>query len=70
MVPDSSTGSSTATGVTAPVRPTWLWMSRSTVVTWRAGNLYAIAQRGNFAVVPSAARSAKSSTLITSPSTS
>ena len=64
VVPETSTGSRIATGVTAPVRPMLTSMSRSIVVTWRAGNLYAIAQRGNFAVVPSAPRCAKSSTLI------
>ena len=35
-----------ATGVSAPVRPTWISMSFSTVVAFSAGNLWAIAQRG------------------------
>ncbi len=39
VVPDSLTGSSTATGVRAPVRPTWTTMSSIRVVAWRAGNL-------------------------------
>ena len=39
-------------------------------MAWFAGNLYAIAQRGNFAVNPSSRRCAKESTLITSPSAS
>ena len=51
-VPDSLTGSRTATGVSAPVRPTWTMMSSSRVVAWRAGNLKETAQRGNLAVTP------------------
>ena len=35
-----------ATGVSAPVRPTWMRMSCSTVVACSAGNFHAIAQRG------------------------
>ena len=52
-MPESLTGSSTATGVRAPVRPTWTTMSLSRVVACRAGNLNEIAQRGNLAVTPS-----------------
>ena len=70
MVPETSTGSSIATGVTAPVRPTLTSIPRTTVSARSAGNLKAIAQRGNFAVTPSSRRWAKASTLITSPSTS
>ena len=52
VVPLSRTGSSTANGVTAPVRPTLTSMRISRVVACSAGNLNATAQRGNFAVVP------------------
>ena len=55
VVPDRRTGSSTATGVRAPVRPTWTMMSRSFVVAWRAGNLKATAPRGALAVDPRSA---------------
>ena len=39
VTPPTRTGSSTANGVTAPVRPTLTWMSRSLVVCSSAGNL-------------------------------
>ena len=39
VVPESLTGSRRATGVRAPVRPTWMTMSLIRVVAWRAGNL-------------------------------
>ena len=68
--PASNTGSSTATGVTAPVRPTCSTMSFRRVVTCCAGNLKAIAHRGNFEVVPRRSRSAIVLTLITTPSVS
>ncbi len=44
--PPTVTGSSLATGVSAPVRPTWMSMSRRIVVACSAGNLCATAQRG------------------------
>ncbi len=50
--PARNTGSSTANGVTAPVRPTFTSIFRSSVVFCSAGNLKAIAQRGNLLVVP------------------
>ncbi len=70
VVPESLTGSSTATGVRAPVRPTWMMMSSTLVVAWRAGNLKEMAQRGNLAVTPRASRSAAELTLTTIPSAS
>ena len=70
VLPASLTGSSTAYGVTAPVRPTFTSIAFSVVVACCAGNLNAVAQRGNFAVAPSVSRSARSSTLMTTPSVS
>jgi hypothetical protein len=70
VVPDSWTGSRTATGVRAPVRPTWTMMSLRRVVAWRAGNLNEIAQRGDLEVEPRDRRWARASTLITTPSQS
>src|SRR5436305_1879859 len=46
MTPPTPTGSSLPTGVNEPVRPTWISISRSTVMARSAGNLCAIAQRG------------------------
>ena len=40
--PPTVTGSSLATGVSAPVRPTWISMSRRMVVAFSAGNLWAM----------------------------
>ena len=57
--PPTVTGSSLATGVSAPVRPTWMSMSRKIVVAFSAGNLWATAQRGERDTKPS--RSCKSS---------
>src|SRR2546425_1187118 len=59
VVPASFTGSRTAYGVTAPVRPTLTSIAVRVVVACCAGNLKAVAQRGNFAVVPSFARRAR-----------
>ena len=70
VMPESLTGSSTATGVRAPVRPTWTRMSSRQVVAWRAGNLNEIAQRGALAVAPSARRCSEELTLNTTPSAS
>ena len=46
ITPPTLTGSRSATGVSAPVRPTWMRMSFSRVRACSAGNLWAIAQRG------------------------
>ena len=56
--------------MTAPVRPTLTSIRSSLVCACCAGNLKAVAQRGNFAVRPSFSRSARSSTLTTTPSVS
>ena len=68
VAPPTTTGSSTANGVTAPVLPTLTWMSRSTVVCSSGGNLKAIAQRGAAEVNPSTSWSPSESTLTTTPS--
>ncbi len=47
VVPPTNTGSSLATGVSLPVRPTWMSMSRSSVICSCAGYLCATAQRGS-----------------------
>jgi hypothetical protein len=47
------TGFSRATGVSAPVRPTWMSMFSSSVVASSAGNLCATAQRGARETKPS-----------------
>ena len=44
--PPTVTGSSLATGVNAPVRPTWMSMPLRMVIACWAGNLWAMAQRG------------------------
>ena len=44
--PPTVTGASFATGVSEPVRPTWMSMASSVVVARSAGNLCATAQRG------------------------
>ena len=53
VTPPTNTGSRRATGVSAPVRPTWNSTSRTTVFSSCAGNLCAIAQRGARATKPS-----------------
>ena len=68
--PATSTASSSATGVSFPLRPTCQVMPSTVVVTWVAGNLKAMAQRGTRSVVPTAAWVAGSSTLSTTPSVS
>ena len=70
VTPPTKTGSSTANGVTRPVRPTLTWMSSSLVVAVSAGYLYAIAHRGARLVEPSRPCSATLSTLTTTPSIS
>ncbi len=52
ITPPTLTGSSSATGVRAPVRPTWITMSRSFVRACSAANLCAMAQRGLRATKP------------------
>ena len=68
--PAINTGSRTAYGVTAPVRPTLTSIRSNRVVACSARNLKAIAHRGNFDVAPSRARWAASNTLTTTPSVS
>jgi hypothetical protein len=51
--PPTDTGISFATGVSAPVRPTWISISSRTVVACSAGNLCASAQRGERETKPS-----------------
>ena len=68
--PASSTGSSTATGVSAPVRPTCTTMSRSLVFARSAANLKASAHFGNFEVMPSMSWCRSESTFTTAPSVS
>ena len=53
VVPPTNTGSSLATGVSLPVRPTWTSMSRSSVVCSCAGYFCATAQRGSRDLKPS-----------------
>ena len=50
VVPATLTGSSIAVGVTTPVLPILSSISNKSVMTSSAGNLYAIAQRGDFCV--------------------
>jgi hypothetical protein len=70
VVPLSFTGSSTANGVAAPVRPMFTAIFTSFVRACSVGNLNAVAQRGNFAVCPRSRRRAMSSSLTTTPSVS
>ena len=61
--PPTVTGRSLATGVSAPVRPTWISIASRTVVARSAGNLCAVAQRGLRETKPRRCCSASSSTL-------
>ena len=70
VTPPTNTGSSTANGVTFPVRPVCTSIDRSIVVRSSGGNLYAIAQRGAWDVAPSSCCSSIWSTLTTTPSIS
>ena len=70
MTPPTTTGSSTANGVTLPVRPVCTSIARSSVVRSSGGNLNAIAQRGACDVAPSSRCRSVRSTLITAPSIS
>ena len=70
VTPPTNTGSSFATGVMAPVRPTWKSTALSVVVASWAGYLNAMAQRGLRVTVPKASCSANSFTFTTTPSIS
>jgi hypothetical protein len=61
--PPTVIGSSFATGVRAPVRPTWIEMPLRVVTACSAGNLCAIAQRGARPTKPRRFCSARSLTL-------
>ena len=61
--PPTVTGSSLATGVSAPVRPTWISISLTIVVAFSAANLCAIAQRGVRETKPSRSCQSRRSTL-------
>ena len=52
IVPESSTGSRLATGVIMPMRPTSNDTNLRRVTARSAGNLYAMAHRGDLAVKP------------------
>ena len=69
VTPPISTGSSTAYGLSAPVRPTLMRISLSFVTRTSGANLRAIAQRGSrFPTVPSSVYSANGLTFTTTPS--
>ena len=68
VTPPTGTGSRSATGVSVPVRPTCTRMFRTRVAACWAAYLYATAQRGALAVLPSSSHRAISSTLMTTPS--
>ena len=68
--PPTKTGSSWAKGVARPVRPMETWIAMSLVVRSSGGNLKAMAHRGALDVAPRTACSARSSTLVTTPSIS
>ncbi len=70
VTPPTCTGLRSATGVIAPVLPTWVVISNIIVVTCCAGNLYAMAQRGYFVVEPSSSRCRNEFIFITIPSMS
>ncbi|MNP37660.1 hypothetical protein D3C76_1311190 [compost metagenome] len=70
VTPATFTGLSRATGVTAPVRPTWNSTSSTSVSSSMAGNLWAMAQRGSRARKPSSRWEARLLTLNTTPSIS
>jgi hypothetical protein len=70
VTPPTRTGSTWATGVSAPVRPTYTAMSLTRVRASCGGNFQATAQRGERDRVPASGCTAKSSTLITTLSIS
>ena len=61
--PPTVTGCSLATGVSAPVRPTWISIACTVVEARSAGNLCAVAQRGLRETKPSRSCKARPSTL-------
>ena len=65
-----ATGVSEATGVSLPVRPTWMRMLSICVMAARAANLYAVAQRGALPVKPNRVHRAVWLTFTTTPSIS
>ena len=68
--PAMTTGSRTATGVSAPVRPTPTRMSFTSVVFSSGGNLKAIAHLGLLLVAPSVSCCSSRLTFMTTPSIS
>src|SRR5439155_1575235 len=69
VTPPISTGSSTAYGLSAPVRPTLIRISLSLVIWTSGANLRAMAQRGSrFPTVPSSTCSLSGLTFTTTPS--
>ena len=70
VTPPSATGSSSATGVSAPVRLTWNSTPRNWVRAVGAGNLCAAMPCGARASRPSARSRSRSLTLYTTPSIS
>ena len=70
VVPARRTGSSTALGVSTPVRPTCTTMSSTREGFFSGGYLKATAHLGNLAVEPSFVRSIREFTFTTAPSMS
>ena len=70
VLPESTTGSSSANGVARPVRPIETEMFLRIVLRSSGANFTAIAQRGARAVKPSRSRCARSSSFTTTPSIS
>lgn len=68
--PPTNTGSSSATGVSTPVRPTCTAMPSTRVETRSGSYLKATAQRGALAVEPSRRRRSMRSIFTTTPSVS
>ena len=70
VTPPTSTGSSSAHGLSAPVRPTRMWILRSVVIAVVGAHLNARAQRGRSCSAPRRCCWSNESTLITTPSIS
>lgn len=70
VLPDNTTGSSTANGVARPVRPIETEIFLRIVLRSSGANFTAIAQRGARDVKPSCSRCASSSSFTTTPSIS